>query len=86
MLGLTSATNHFAVQRQIELWFDVKTRYKYLKGFVGTLLRNMSKGMLLYYIYFRYFDWLIAKEIENQFEKRQVHNILPNYYKGRKVE
>ena len=46
----------------------------------------MSKGMLLYYIYFRYFDWLIAKEIENQFEKRQVHNILPNYYKGRKVE
>ena len=79
MLAVTSITNHFVIQRQIELCFDRRERYNYLKGFTGTLVRNMGKGMVLYCIYYKYFDWMYRREVEDQFEKKQVH-ILPKYY------
>jgi hypothetical protein len=63
VLSLTSFTNHYAVQRQVELCFDLKTRLKFTKGLLGTYLRNTGKGMLLYAVYFKYFDWLTSKAI-----------------------
>jgi hypothetical protein len=61
VLSLTSFTNHFAVQRQIELCFDLKTRFKFTKGLLGSYLRNTGKGLFLYYLYYKYFGWLMSK-------------------------
>lgn len=63
VLSLTSFTNHFATQRQIELCFDLPSRFKYSKGLLGSYLRNTGKGMLLYSVYFKYFDWLMSRKI-----------------------
>jgi hypothetical protein len=41
----------------------LKKRINFTKGLFGTYLRNVGKGMLLYAIYFKYFDWLAAKAI-----------------------
>lgn len=85
VLALTNATNHFAVQRQIELCFDLKSRYRYWKGFGGSLLRNMGKGLLLYLIYFKYFDWITIRAIEDMYTRKKQHNVLPSYYQGRTI-
>lgn len=52
----TSFASHYAVQRQLEVCFDLKKRFKYSKGLVGTILRNTFKGMVLYGVYFLYFE------------------------------
>lgn len=39
--------------------------------------------MLLYYMYFKYFDWLLAKELAEMSIRKKEHNVLPAYYQGR---
>ncbi len=45
----------------------------------------MGKGMLLYYIYFKYCDWLHEKVIEQTYTRKKTHNVLPEYYQNRSV-
>ena len=82
---MTSFTNHYAVQRQIQLCFDLKKRINFTKGLFGTYLRNTGKGMLLYAIYFKYFDWLAAKAIQNQYQKRSGYNKVPSYNRSKSL-
>lgn len=84
VVGATSFTQHWAVQRQVELCLGLP-RIDYLRGLWGTLLRNMGKGVGLYAFYLQYFEWRARREVEGEFAKRQVHNVLPAYYQGRRA-
>lgn len=80
VLGLTNTTNHFAVQRQVELCFNMQSRIRYWKGFAASLVRNMSKGMILYYCYYKYFEWMMTRSLDEMSSQHKGATVLPAYY------
>lgn len=80
VLALTNTTSHFAVQRQVELCFNMQSRIRYLKGFTASLIRNMSKGMLLYFFYYKYFGWMMSRSMDEMSSQHKGAMVLPAYY------